>query len=155
MDELTIDLQKYGQLLAEAAPGIIESPEEHERLLTLAEALMDKGDRLTAEERKLLELMVVLIEIFEREVEAAEGEGEGEGDDDDQPEPANHPAPFPHETLERLLKARDWGSEVLNDIFGNPRLAADALAGRKTISRGQAKALGQMFRVPPKLFLRD
>lgn len=151
MDELTIDLQKYGQLLAEAAPGIIESPEEHERLLTLAEALMDKGDLLTAEERKLLELMVVLIEIFEREVEAAEGDG----DDDDQPEQGNHPAPFPHETLERLLKARDWGSEVLNDIFGNPRLAADALAGRKTISRGQAKALGQMFRVPPKLFLRD
>ena len=81
MDEALIDLQKYGQLLAEAAPGIIETPEEHERLLTLAEALMDKGDRLTAEERKLLELMVVLIEIFEREVEGAEGD-----DDEDQAE---------------------------------------------------------------------
>ena len=148
MEETKIDMQKYGQLLAEAAPGIIETPEEHERLLTLAEALMDKGDSLTAEERKLLELMVVLIEIFEREVEGAE-------DDDDQPEQGNHPTPFPHETLERLLKARGWGAEVLNDIFGNPRLTAEALAGRKTISRGQAKALGQMFRMPPKLFLKD
>ena len=40
MDELAIDTLKYGQLLAAAIPGIIETPEEHERLLTLAEAMV-------------------------------------------------------------------------------------------------------------------
>ena len=143
MDELAIDTLKYGQLLAAAIPGIIETPEEHERLLTLAEGLMDKGDQLTPEERKLLELVVVLVELFEREVEDADGE--------DAPEEA----PLPHETLQRLMQARGWKPEALNDIFGNPHFATEALAGRRNITRGQAKGLGNLFRMPAKLFLPD
>ena len=142
MDELAIDTLKYGQLLAAAIPGIIETSEEHERLLTLAEGLMDKGDQLTPEERKLLELVVVLVELFERVVEDADGDDAEE-------------APLPHETLQRLMQARGWGPEALNDIFGNPHFANEALAGRRSITRGQAKGLGNLFRMPAKLFLPD
>lgn len=137
------DSSKYGQLLAEVLPGMIESPEEHERLLTIAEGLMDKGEALSPEERKLLELLVLLIELFEREVEG------------DEEEEAETEIPLPHETLKRLMESRGWEDLVLNDIFGNPRLVSEALAGKKAITKGQAKALGKLFRVPPKLFFSE
>jgi HTH-type transcriptional regulator/antitoxin HigA len=133
------DVKKYGELLAQALPVVIDNLEDHERLLTAAEALMDKGEDLSNEERKLLELLVVLVEIFEHEVEEA----------DDQPQP------LPHETIKRLMDGRGWGPDTLNDIFGNPKLTADALSGTKAISKGQAKALGKLFQVPPKLFFSE
>lgn len=133
------DAHKYGELLAQALPVVIDSPEDHERLLTTAEALMDKGESLSPEERKVLELLVLLVEVFEHEVEEA-------GED---------PQPLPHETLQRLMESRGWSAETLNDIFGNPKLTADALAGHKAISKGQAKALGKLFAVPHKLFFTE
>ncbi len=139
MSDAGFDKQKYGELLAAALPVVIDNLEDHERLLTAAEALMDKGDSLSNEERKLLELLVVLVEIFENEVEEADGQ----------------PQPLPHETLQRLTEGRGWGPDVLNDIFGNPKLTEDALAGRKAITKGQAKALGKLFDVPPKLFFSE
>ncbi len=140
MDDPPIDLGKYGELLLSALPCLIESEEEHDRMLTSAETLMDKGDALSQEERKLLELLVLIIEVFEREVAEEEEETEVEGE------------PEPHETLLRLLTSRGWKQEVLNDVFGNPLLVAEVLAGRRAISKGQAKALGKLFKVPPKLF---
>jgi HTH-type transcriptional regulator/antitoxin HigA len=133
------DAQKYGELLARALPMVIDNLQDHERLLTAAETLMDRGDGLSAEERKLLELLVVLVEIFEHEVEEA----------DEQPQP------LPHETLRRLMESRSWGVETLNDVFGNPKLTAEVIGGRKAISKGQAKALGKLFDVPPKLFFSE
>lgn len=133
------DAQKYGELLARTLPVVIDNLQDHERLLTAAEALMDRGDDLSNEERKLLELLVVLVEIFEHEVEEADEQAQ----------------PLPHETLQRLMQSRELGPESLNDVFGNPKLTADALDGKKAISKGQAKALGKLFDVPAKLFFSE
>lgn len=138
MVDQPLNTQIYGELLTRALPCVIDTPEDHERLLTFAEELMDKGEALCQEERKLLEMLVLLIEVFEREVEEQQEEEQ---------------TPAPHETLQRLMKARQWEPMALNDIFGNPKLSAEVLAGRKAISRGQAKELGKLFQVPPKLFL--
>ena len=51
-----MDEKRYGELLAEHRPRLIETPDEHERLLTLAESLMEKGDNLSPEEEHLLAL---------------------------------------------------------------------------------------------------
>ncbi|MGI8746144.1 MAG: hypothetical protein ACR2NN_26900 [Bryobacteraceae bacterium] len=138
-----MDEQRYAELLAGSRPGVIDTPEEHERLLTIAEALMEKGQALAAEEWKLLELLVLLIRVFEEEVEAAE-----EKEDEE-----HAPLPRPHETLRRLMQSRGWQEDALTDIFGNPYLTGEAMAGRRPISKGQAKALAKLFRVPEKLFL--
>ena len=50
----------YRQLLAEVAPQIIETEEEYERLLKVAEAFVFKKD-LTPEEKVLNKLIVKLI----------------------------------------------------------------------------------------------
>jgi HTH-type transcriptional regulator/antitoxin HigA len=138
----TIDPQRYGELLARAQPGMIETPEEHDRLLDVAEQLMDKGETISPEEEKLLALLVLLIEQFEGEVD--------EEDHEDAPGPAE-PA-GPHETLRRLLDARGLDVSDIADIFGNPANARDAVEGRRPITRGQAKQLSKYFRVPAKLF---
>ncbi|HYP05501.1 MAG TPA: hypothetical protein VER03_04630 [Bryobacteraceae bacterium] len=132
--------ERYGQLLAEARPRIVETPEEHERLLALAETLMEKGD-LAEEEEKLLALIVLLIEAYEVSFAA---------DDDDEGEPEE--APAPHVTLQRLMFSHDLKVDDVAHVFGNPHLTKDVLDGKREISKRQAKELGKFFRVPPKLF---
>jgi HTH-type transcriptional regulator / antitoxin HigA len=139
----TVDPQRYAELLAQARPGIIESPEEHDRLLEIAEQLMDRGETISAEEEKLLALLVLLIEQFEGEFEEADEDGEDEV-------PAEPPEP--HVTLRRLLEGRGLELADIADVFGNPANAREAIEGRRPITRGQAKQLSKYFRVPVKLF---
>lgn len=140
-----MDDTRYGELLKLHLPKVIESTEEHERLLTAAESLMDKGDAMDEEERQILALLVTLIEAFESGVLAGEGEDDEEDDDEEE-------APAPHVTLQRLMGSRSINVDDVADIFGNPHIAREVLDGKRTITRGQAKALGRFFRVPPKLF---
>jgi HTH-type transcriptional regulator / antitoxin HigA len=140
-----MDENRYGELLKELRPRIIETAEEHERLLTVAETLMEKGDTLSPEEREALALIVLLIEAFESTVED-EGAGEEDGDADAEE------CPPPNMALVRLMQSHKIALEDIAPIFGNPHLAQDALDGKRAISRGQAKELGRYFRVPAKLF---
>jgi HTH-type transcriptional regulator / antitoxin HigA len=137
-----VDEQRYGALLAEARPRIIETPEEHERLLGLAESLMEKGDLLSEEEEKLLALTVLLIEAFELSFASDDDEEEGEPEE----------PPAPHVTLQRLMHSHSLSVEDVSPMFGNPYIAKEVLEGKREISKRQAKELGKYFRVPPKLF---
>jgi HTH-type transcriptional regulator/antitoxin HigA len=138
-----MDNERYGQLLAETRPGIIDSPEEHERLLSIAERLMEKADTLTEEEERLLALIVFVVEAYEASTDT---------DVDDEDESTSQPA-RPYETLQRLMSARGLQLEDVADIFGNPHIAREVLAGKRTITRGQAKELGRFFQTPLKIFL--
>jgi antitoxin component HigA of HigAB toxin-antitoxin module len=149
MSEPPFDRAAYARLLTEYLPAVVDTLEEHERLLEAAESLMEKGEALTPEERKLLELLVLLIRHFEREVEEAEqADEQAEAD-----EPAHLPPP--HETLRRLMEARGLQPSDLCDFLGNPANVAAVLQGRKPLTRGQAKQLARYFQVPIKLFLAD
>lgn len=135
-----MDEERYGTLLADARPRIVETPEEHERLLGLAEGLMEKGE-LAEEEEKLLALIVLLIEAYEVSFALEDDEGE-------EPEEA----PAPHVTLQRLMFSHDLKVDDVAHLFGNPHVAREVLEGKRDISKRQAKELGKFFRVPPRLF---
>ena len=139
-----MDEQRYSELLALHLPVVIETPEEHDHMLTLAEALMEKGDELAAEERKLLTMAVILIEAFEISILQDE---EGEEEDKEPAEP-----PEPQVTLQRLIDARGLQLQDLAHVFGNSYVAREVLDGKRPISRGQAKELGKFFSMPAKLF---
>jgi hypothetical protein len=63
----TIDLKRYGRLLAKAVPRVIGTEEEHGRALAIVESLMEKGERnMTPEEDALLDLLTNLIGITRR-----------------------------------------------------------------------------------------
>ncbi|MEO8128288.1 MAG: hypothetical protein ABJF23_18780 [Bryobacteraceae bacterium] len=140
--ELSLD-DRYAMLLAAARPAIIDSPEEHERLLSAAESLMEKGEDLAPEEVKLLSLLVFLIEAFEAGLEEEDGDDEPSGKAE---------IPQPYQTLQRLMAARKLEVSDVEHVFGNGHLARQILAGQRTISRGQAKELAKFFQVPAKLF---
>jgi HTH-type transcriptional regulator / antitoxin HigA len=136
-----MDEQRYGALLADIRPRIIETAEEHERLLGLAESMMEKGDDLAEEEEKALALIVLLIEAYELNV----------GDEDDGADD-HEEVPVPHITLQRLMYSHDVKLDDVAHLFGNPHIAREVLEGKREISKRQAKELGKFFRVPAKLF---
>ena len=135
--------ERYGELLREIRPRLIDSVEEHERLLSIAEGMMEKGDALSDEEREALALIVLLIEAFESQV--MEDEGDEEEEQEEQ-------APSPHVALQRLMQSRSVELGDIAPIFGTPHHAREVLDGKRPISKNQAKELGKYFSVPARLF---
>jgi HTH-type transcriptional regulator/antitoxin HigA len=50
--------------------------------------------------------------------------------------------------LERGLKPKD-----MLDVFGSKEITSEVINGKRSISKAQAKALGEFFHVSPALFL--
>jgi HTH-type transcriptional regulator/antitoxin HigA len=129
-----IDPIRYKRLLARTMPVVIESEKENERMLAIVETLMNKGEDLTPEEEKLLKLLVMLIKDFEetyykpREATALE-------------------------VLQHLMESRGVKQTNLWEVFGSKGIASEVLNGKRGISKAQAKALADFFRVPADLFI--
>jgi HTH-type transcriptional regulator / antitoxin HigA len=129
-----INKRKYGALLANALPAVIKTEEENERMLALAEQLIDKGESPTPEEDQLFELIARLIEDFEEE---------------------RYPIPDapPHSVLQFLMEQNDLRQRDLLPIFGSRGYVSDVINGKRAISKTHAKALGKMFNVSPDVFI--
>jgi HTH-type transcriptional regulator / antitoxin HigA len=131
----TLDLDReYAQLLAVMQPKVIESEAENEVYLAEVSKLMQIGENLSPAQEKLLRLLVALIEIFE--------------DQQYQLNPAT-----PLEILKELMGERSLKQKDLLPVFGSQGIASEVLSGKRSISKAQAKALGDFFRVSPTLFL--
>lgn len=129
----TIDKQAYTNLLAEVQPKVIETEEENERMLSEVEKLMSLGEDLTPEQEQLLLLLVALIEQFE--------------DRHYQLKPAT-----PHEVLNELMLVRGLKQSDLVGILGSKGIVSEVINRKRSISKNQAKALGEFFNVSPALF---
>jgi HTH-type transcriptional regulator / antitoxin HigA len=139
----TLDLDReYAQLLAVMQPKVIESEAENEVYLAEVSKLMQIGEDLSLAQEKLLRLLVALIEIFE--------------DQQYQLNPAT-----PLEILRELMgvgvafpsENRSLKQKDLLPVFGSQGIASEVLSGKRSISKSQAKALGDFFRVSSTLFL--
>jgi HTH-type transcriptional regulator / antitoxin HigA len=115
-------------------PVIIETEAENERMLKLIEKLMDKGEKLSPEEEKLLKLLTRLVEDFE--------------------ERFYHPREAtPLEVLQHLMESREIKQTHLWEVFGSKGIASEVLNGKRGISKTHAKALSEYFHVPADLFI--
>jgi HTH-type transcriptional regulator/antitoxin HigA len=134
MGTLVLDNKKYARVLARVLPRVITTDEEHERMLTEVERLMDKGDHRTAEEDAVLELLVGLIKNYEEE---------------------HHPlpSPSPRDMLVYLMEQRGLKQADLLAIFKSRGYVSDVINGRRAISKAHAKQLGEFFRVSAGLFI--
>lgn len=129
-----INPTRYKRLVSQAMPVIIETEEENERMLRIIEKLMAKGESLSAEEEKLLKLLVRLVEDFE--------------------ERFYHPGnAAPLEILQHLMESRDIKQTHLWEVFGSKGVASEVLNGKRGISKTHARALAEYFRVPADLFI--
>ena len=95
---------------------------------------MKKGEKLSAEEVKLLKLLARLIEDFEQKyyrLRAAE----------------------PLEVLQHLMEARGIKQSQLWSVFGSKGIASEVLSGKRGISKTHARALANYFHVSADLFV--
>ena len=109
--------------------------ETHDRLRPTVEALMSRDeDDLSAEELKLLDLLVTLIDRYE-ETHYAIGRRS------------------PHEILHHLMEARGLSHKDVWTLFGSKGVASEVLNGKRAISKTRARALAVFFHVSADLFI--
>jgi HTH-type transcriptional regulator / antitoxin HigA len=129
------DPNKYGKLLLDTLPGVIETDDENERALEIVWDLMKKGEEnLSPEEDKLMRLLVRLIEDFEEKT---------------------YPmgAASPLETLTALVQEHQLKQKDLIELFGTQSIASEVLNGKRGISKTHARRLADRFNVPADLFI--
>jgi HTH-type transcriptional regulator/antitoxin HigA len=133
----TVNKTKYGILLAETLPAIIETEEENERALETVERLMKKGEgNLSPEETSLFRLLVRLIEDFEERAYPQVGNSS-----------------TPRDVLTFLMDQQGLKQKDLVVIFSSSGTISQVLKGEREISKTQAKALAAKFKVSADLFI--
>jgi HTH-type transcriptional regulator / antitoxin HigA len=134
MGALVIDDKKYARVLAKVLPRVISTEEEHERMLAQVEKLMDKGERRTAEEDAVLDLMVRLITAYEEECYLLRNFS-------------------PRDMLLYLMEQRGLRQADLLPIFKSRGYASDVVNGKRAISKTHARRLAEYFQVSVDLFI--
>lgn len=130
---LTLNPESYGRLLAQYQPKVITTEEENDAAIALAEEL-DHRSKRTPEEDALLDLLATLIEKFEQE---------------------HYPIPqgTPLSSLLHLMEARELKQEDLVGVIGSRGVVSEVVNGKRSISKAQAKALAEFFKVDVGLFI--
>ncbi len=131
---LRFDPRQYGQLLAHVAPVVIRTEKEYDRVVAAINALLNKRKDITPEEDQVLDLLSLLVERYEEEH-------------------YDFPDAAPHEIVQHLMEARDITQKDLVPLFSSSGRASEAINGVRPISKSQAKALAQFFKVSAELFI--
>jgi HTH-type transcriptional regulator / antitoxin HigA len=129
-----INKEAYGRLLAETLPEVIETEAQNRRMNAIADRLQSKWDR-SPEEDRLLKLIATLCMNFEeKHYNVQEGV-------------------TPEGILTDLMSERGLKQADLLPIFGSRSVVSEVLSGKRGITKTQAKALAQFFKMPVELFL--
>ena len=119
---------EYAELLRSALPHVIHTEEENQRL----EELLRKKNR-SPEEKRLAELLTLLIEEFEQKEYGPPHAG-------------------PVDILRHLMDANGLRQVDLVDVFGTASVISEVLKGRRGLSKGHIARLGERFHVSPAVF---
>lgn len=126
--------QEYAKLLAEVLPHVIHTEEENNRCTTVIEILLGKSNR-TPEEKRLTELLTLLIEDFEEKHYSL-------------------PAATPLDILRHLMESNGLRQVDLIDVFGTASVASEVLKGKRALSKSHIQKLSERFHVSPELFFK-
>ena len=130
-----IENKIYADLVLRVLPTAIQSEKEYEIMLANIDELMSKGeDKLSLEEERLLETLAILVESYEDE---------------------HYPMPevAPNEMLKYLMEEKGLKQKDLIHIFGSSGISSEVVNGKRSISKNQAKALAEFFKVSIELFI--
>lgn len=111
----------------------VTTEEECDRALSIVESLLAE-ENLSPEKEQILRLLVTLIEKFEDEHYQLA-------------------ASTPHSILLHLMEERGLRQADLVGVIGSRGVVSEVVNGKRTISKGQAKSLGEFFHVDPSLFI--
>ena len=136
----TISRGNYINLLNQdrIIPKIIETHEEYEQFLAVAERLIFKKQTRTPEETVLFRLLVKLIKDYEEETYNLK----------------EWSKTSPHELLQHLMEARGMKQVDLVGVLSPSKgLISSIVNGKREISKAQAKKLGEIFNISASVFI--
>ena len=125
--------EEYAHLLGEALPHVIHTEAENDRCTALLEDLLRRKQR-TAEEKRLAELLTLLIEAYEQQYHAL-------------PRTAG-----PVDVLRHLMDANGLRQVDLLDVFGTASIVSEILSGKRELSKAHIARLSERFHLSPALF---
>lgn len=125
---------EYASLLTNTLPAVIRSEAENERYIAMLEELDSKGKRMTAAQRRMAELLTLLIEDFEEKHYALR-------------------VAEPLDVLSELMLANNLKQKDLLDIFGTPSIVSEVLAGKRKLTTEHIRRLSRRFHVSPEVFI--
>jgi HTH-type transcriptional regulator/antitoxin HigA len=125
---------EYAALLSTTLPAVIRSEAENERCIRRLEELDGKGGRMRAAERRMADLLTLLIEDFEERHYALQ-------------------TASPVEVLQELMRANDLKQKDLLDVFGTPSIVSEVLNGKRQLTTEHIRRLSRRFRVSAEVFL--
>ena len=129
----TATRSEYASLLTSTLPAVIRSEAENERHIAMLEELDRKGSRMSAAERRMAELLTLLIEDFEGRHYALK-------------------AASPIDVLNELMLANGLKQKDLVDVFGTPSIASEVLSGKRRLNAEHIRKLSRRFKVSPEVF---
>jgi len=124
---------EYVSLLTSTVPSVIRSEAENERFIAMLEELDRKGNRLSAAERRMADLLTLLIEDFEEKHYALK-------------------AASPVDVLSELMLANNLKQKDLLDVFGTPSIVSEVLRGKRNLTTEHIRRLSRRFHVSPEVF---
>jgi HTH-type transcriptional regulator/antitoxin HigA len=129
MNALSVE---YGNLLEETKPEVIHGEEENRRTIELLESLTAK-EQPTEAEKKLIDLLTVLIEQFEDQHYPVVGVG-------------------PLDIIRHLMEEHQLRQKDLAEVFGTESIVSDVLNGKRELNKDHIKRLSERFHVSPEIF---
>jgi len=130
---MTFNQEEYIRLFSEIVIKPIESDEELDRYVKLVEPYFFDKEK-TPEEVAIYNLLTILIVEYERE---------------HYPDPELTPLEF----LKGLMELKDLKQKDLVGVIGSKGVVSEVINGKREISKAQARALGEFFKVDYKSFL--
>lgn len=124
---------EYASLLRKTVPAVIHTERENDRCIALLEAL-DEKDKPTPAERRLAELLTVLIEDFEERAYSLK-------------------SARPVEVLRELMQANGLKQKDMLGIFGSPSIISEVLREKRALTVDHIRKLCQRFQVSPEVFI--
>jgi len=124
--------QEYAGLLAAVLPHVIHTEEENQRCTVELEKLLRKSNR-SPEERRLAELLTLLIEDFESQHYSL-------------------PPATPRDMIRHLMESNGLRQADLADVFGTASIASEVLNGKRALAKSHIEKLSRRFNVSPELF---
>ena len=131
-EKMSVTAVDYGLLLRQTRPEVVRDEEQNAEYVRHLEKLTAKK-RVSAGERKLIELLTLLVEDFESRHYAV-------------------PEAGPLDIVRHLMEAHGLRQKDLADVFGTESIVSDVLNGKRNLTKEHIRKLSGRFNVSPAVF---
>lgn len=125
---------EYASLLHSTLPAVVRSEAENERYIAMLKELDGKCSRMTSAERRMAELLTLLIEDFEEKHFSLK-------------------TATPIAVINELMLANSLRQRDFVDIFGTPGIVSEVLNGKRKLTTEHIRRLSRRFHVSPEVFI--